>query len=141
MAIVEAWTDLYPTEDREKVRKAMDNMLTMDFEVLEDSIRGEGGLGSLVKLHKLLRKEQILDTARMLMTASLEDNEISFTFKLNKQAAFAGKASFPADEGVLGSIHIRILNASKVYLEKVIDWLAPPTEEGKPLFESPMPEG
>jgi hypothetical protein len=118
----------------------MDNMLIMDFAILEDSIRGEGGLDSLEKLHNILREEQILDTARMLMTANLNYNSTSFEFRLNKQAAFAGKASFPADEGVLGSIHVRLHDGSKAYLEKIIDWLAPSTEEGKALFEKPMPE-
>ncbi|MBP2030219.1 putative RNA binding protein with dsRBD fold (UPF0201 family) [Methanohalophilus levihalophilus] len=140
MVTVEVWAELFPTEDMEKVKKAIGNVLTIDLEILDDNIRGEGKLDSLLKLHKMLRKEKILDSARIPMSANLEDNKTSFTFRLNKQAAYAGKASFPADAGVLGTIHVRVIDDSKAKLEEVIDWLAPPTEEGNPLFENPMPQ-
>ncbi|MDK2892238.1 RNA-binding domain-containing protein [Methanohalophilus sp.] len=140
MVTVEVWAELFPTEDVEKVRKAIENVLTVKLEVFDDKIQGYGKLDSLLKLHKMLRKEKILDSARMPMMENLEANKTSFTFKLNKQAAYAGKASFPADEGVLGNINVRILDDSKAKLEEVIDWLAPPTEEGKPIFENPMPD-
>lgn len=140
MVTVEVWAELFPTEDVEKVKKSIENVLTVELEVFNDKIQGEGKLDSLLKLHKMLRKEKILDSARIPMSANLEDNQTSFTFRLNKQAAYAGKASFPADAGVLGTIHVRILDDSKAKLEEVIDWLAPPTEEEKPLFENPMPE-
>ncbi len=140
MVTVKVWTELFPTEDVEKVQKAIGNVLTMDLEVLDDRIIGKGKLDSLLKLHKMLREEKILDSVRVPMSANLAHNKTSFTFRLNKFVAYAGKASFPADAGVLGTIHVKVLDDSMTKLEKVIEWLAPPTEEGVPLFENPMPE-
>jgi predicted RNA binding protein with dsRBD fold (UPF0201 family) len=139
MATVEVRAAVNPTEDAEKVKTAAGNMVPLDFEISEDGVLGKGGTDALAKLHTMLRREQILDTARMLMTADLEDNRTSFGFRLNKQAAFAGKASFPAGDSPLGDIRIRVYDDSSAFLGKIIDWLAPPTEDGKPLFEIPMP--
>ena len=42
-----------------------------------------------------------------------------------------GAVSFPAEEEPLGSIHVRITGG-----ERVIDWLAPQTENGIPILET-----
>ncbi len=92
---------------------------------------GCGDHHSLILFHEQLRSRKILDTARSNM--HIEMNII--TFNINKQAAAAGKVSFPPDDETLGSIWVEITAKDTDEAQKVIDWLAPPTESGKPLFE------
>lgn len=118
-----------PTERPDKVASAIENIfpgLIMD--IRDDQVQAYDGLDSLANFHDLLRDQRILDTARAVMERGLGDN--SFQFRLNKQAAFMGKVSFPPEEEPLGSIHVQITGG-----EKVIDWLAPKTEGGVPLVE------
>jgi predicted RNA binding protein with dsRBD fold (UPF0201 family) len=97
-------------------------------DIRDDQVQAYDGLDSLVNFHKLLRDQRILDTARAVMLGGLGGE--SFQFRLNKQAAFMGKVNFPPEEEPLGSIHVQITGG-----EKVIDWLAPATENGVPLME------
>ena len=46
-----------------------------------------------------------------------------------------GIVSFPAEEEALGSLNIRITGG-----ERVIDWLAPRTENGAPILETDLAE-
>ena len=46
-----------------------------------------------------------------------------------------GIVSFPAEEEPLGSLNIRITGG-----ERVIDWLAPRTENGLPILEMDLAE-
>jgi hypothetical protein len=46
-----------------------------------------------------------------------------------------GIVSFPAEEEPLGSLHVRITGG-----ERVIDWLAPQTEQGIPVMETDLAE-
>ncbi len=138
-------TEVKPTEDVEKVKKALLNLV----EVSELSTEDLGGgyklligtsddVKSLIKLHRLLRIERILDTARSLMLKSLTDNS-SITLKLHKQSAYAGKVSLVThdEESPLGPI---ILTITSDKIREVIDWLAPKTSRGKPLWEAPIPK-
>ena len=43
--------------------------------------------------------------------------------------------SFPADDEPLGSIWVEIRTEDEGATERVVDWLAPPTEHGHPLYE------
>jgi predicted RNA binding protein with dsRBD fold (UPF0201 family) len=51
-------------------------------------------------------------------------------FQMSKQAALMGFVSFPPEEEPLGSLHVQITGG-----ERVIDWLAPETENGVPIRE------
>ena len=91
---------------------------------------------ALEKLRLKLRQQQILDAARSMMFRwSSEDRVI---FYLHKQAAFMDNVTFclPKGESPLGPIKIEITG---VDAKSVIDWLAPPTSKGKPLFEREPP--
>jgi hypothetical protein len=59
----------------------------------------------------------------------------TISFQLNKQAAFMGIVSFPPEEEPLGSMHVQIMGG-----ERVIDWLAPETENGMPINEIELEE-
>ena len=62
----------------------------------------------------------------------------TIVFKIHKQAAYVGKISFIDDdrESPLGAITFTIETSDP---ERLIDWLAPKTSMGKPLWEIEMP--
>ena len=137
MIAVEVSALVYPTEDKIRVQSAFEKIfpgLEYDFHETDKMtyrLVGCGDHHSLILLHEQLRTRKILDTARTNM--HIEMNNI--TFNINKQAAAAGKVSFPPDDETLGSIWVEITTKDTDEAQKVIDWLAPPTENGKPLFE------
>jgi predicted RNA binding protein with dsRBD fold (UPF0201 family) len=57
---------------------------------------------------------------------------------LNKQAAFVGIPSVPAEEEPLGSIEVTIRADSSEEMERLFEWLLPLTEEGVPVVEVGM---
>ncbi len=137
MIVVEVSALVYPTEDKIRVQSAFEKIfpgLEYDFHKTDNMtsrLVGCGDYHSLILFHEQLRSRKILDTARSNM--HIEMNII--TFNINKQAAAAGKVSFPPDDETLGSIWVEITAKDTDEAQKVIDWLAPPTESGKPLFE------
>lgn len=125
---VSVYAMIRPTERLENVVSAVEKIfpgLIMD--IRGDRIEAYNNLESLRILHKLLREQEILDTARSVMLRGQVGNTIQF--RLNKQAAFMGMVNFPPEEEPLGSIHVQITG------ENVIDWLAPRTENGVPVGE------
>ena len=129
MIEVAVYSSVRPTERVEKVASAIENIFPgMVMDIRADRIEAYNGLESLRNLHKLLREQSILDTARGVMLRGRVGETISF--QLNKQAAFMGMVSFPPEEEPLGSLHVQIMGG-----ERVIDWLAPETENGVPINE------
>lgn len=127
-------SSVMPTERVDRVVSAIEKifpLLIMD--IRTDRIEAYNGPESLRTLHELLRQQKILDTARSVMLRGLVGDEICFS--LNKQAALMGFVSFPTDEEPLGSLHIKITGG-----ERVIDWLAPKTENGIPVQEIELAE-
>jgi predicted RNA binding protein with dsRBD fold (UPF0201 family) len=125
---VSVYTPISPTERVEKVVSAVEKIfpgLIMD--IRNDRIEAYSSLDSLHTLHKLLREQQILDSARSVMLKGQTGNTIRF--KLNKQAAYMGRVNFLEEEEPLGSINVQIIG------EGLIDWLAPKTENGIPINE------
>jgi predicted RNA binding protein with dsRBD fold (UPF0201 family) len=125
---VSVYTPISPTERVEKVVSAVEKIfpgLIMD--IRNDRIEAYSSLDSLRTLHKLLREQEILDSARSVMLKGQIGNTIRF--KLNKQAAYMGRVNFLEEEEPLGSINVQIIG------EGLIDWLAPKTENGIPINE------
>jgi predicted RNA binding protein with dsRBD fold (UPF0201 family) len=134
--IVKVSAVVYPTEIEEKIRVALRNLFPVELEVQDFGIPrlyGEGDLESLRRLHRLLREERVLDTARHILLSGIEGNTTQF--RLNKQVAFVGKVNFPAGEESLGSIYVEICADNEKDLMKIIDWLVPVTAEGEPVME------
>jgi len=128
------YTSVRPTERVEKVVLAMEKIfpgLIMD--IRGDRIDAYDGPDALQTFHKLLREQRILDTARFVMLAGSVGDAVQF--RLNKQAAFMGKVSFPPDEEPLGSLHVQIKGG-----KRIVDWLAPKTENGIPIEEIDLQE-
>ena len=95
----------------------------------------KGDLILLTGIHYLIRKEEIIDTAKSAFLESLSDDGLKTAVLLNKQAAFMKRLSFPADLEPLGSIKLEILTETSNDMLKLIDWLTPPTKNGLPVFE------
>ena len=134
---VEVSAHVNPTEDRDRVQSAIEGIFPgleyelQDREGFTSRLVGTGGRDSLELLHELLRSCKILDTARR----NMHIKGGSVTFILNKQAATMGKVSFPAGDEPLGSIWVEIVTQDADEAGRVLDWLAPPTENGHPIFE------
>jgi Uncharacterized protein conserved in archaea, COG1931 len=133
---------VWPSEDRNKVVQALNNVFEYD-ELTEERegyavklIAVSHSLKGLQKLHKMLREERILDSARKHLLNGLEGDKL--VFMLNKQVAFIGKVVFADSdrESPLGPIKITVESKDPL---AVVDWLAPKTAKGVPLWENPMP--
>jgi predicted RNA binding protein with dsRBD fold (UPF0201 family) len=137
MIAVEVSAHVNPTEDRDRVQSAVSRIFPNLEYVLQERegftsrLVGSGGRDSLELLHELFRSRKILDTARRNM--HIEESTVSLT--LNKQAASTGKVSFPAGDEPLGSIWVEIVAQDADEAGRLLDWLAPPTENGHPIFE------
>jgi len=114
----------HPTEDREKVHRAILNIFPdARFEDAEDSVIALSGSGEA--LREAILNQHIRDTARSVMRRGMSGNGTSFA--LNKQAAFMGKVSFIEGYAVLGGIDVTVKNDD---IEGTIDYLAESTVEG-----------
>ena len=124
---ITAEANLNPTEDEAKVKRALLNVfpegrpekITRPDGVELIRVTGSG-MNFLETFRRLLKQDRIRDTARKILRARTEGQRI--TINLHKQAAFAGHASFCAQEGEspLGPITIRIDTATP---DSVIDFL------------------
>lgn len=146
MILIRIEVEVRPTEDVGKVKKALLNLFTIkrdDIKIVDlDNeykllVIEKRNLSPLFKFHDLLRQERILDSARNVLLNSRSGNII--TFKLHKQSAYVGRISFVSydDESPLGPITITITSDK---INEIIDWLAPKTKAGKPLWEKEVPK-
>ncbi|AKB16866.1 MULTISPECIES: RNA-binding domain-containing protein [unclassified Methanosarcina] len=144
---------VYPTEDSEKITKAISVLFTgielqkEKIEVTETEkgispsfiLTGEGGLDLLFTFHGLIRREKIIDSIRnKVFNKGLSREGLLVRFLLNKQAAFVGVPSVPAKEESLGAIEVIIRADSSEEMERLFEWLLPLTEEGVPVVEVGM---
>jgi len=119
-----------PTEDLEKVKKAVENIFgNIEFEVTREKrgsllVAGAIGIDWLTKLRDLLRRERIRDAARSVFFEGLSKKSV--VFYLNKQVAYVGHISFsePVGESPLGPIKVQIRCDSP---QELIGWLVPKT--------------
>jgi predicted RNA binding protein with dsRBD fold (UPF0201 family) len=136
--------EVRPTESREKVMRALRNLFepqTVRVERLGESeviVAESTTLASLTKLYYALRAERILDAARGALKKGVQAKD-RLVFHLHKQAAYTGKVSFVDgdNESPLGAIRFVVEHPD---VKAVIDWLAPYTVRGRPVFEREMPE-
>ena len=130
-------TEVRPTEDPEKVKKAVTNILRgeVNYRSIDDwsgKVIIEGDQTSLEGLRMIIQRDRIRAAARSVLRRSIEGNRIAFF--LNKQAAHAGHVSFsePEGESPLGPIQV-ILETENP--EQLIDWLTGlPVEHGRDKF-------
>jgi predicted RNA binding protein with dsRBD fold (UPF0201 family) len=128
---VQVEVEINPTENEEKVKRAVENMFgNLEFEVKPmpnggHLLMGRGkSIDALTKLQNLLRRERIQDAARKAIYEGLDSKSI--TFYLNKQVAYVDHVSFckPTGESPLGPIRVEVQCDNP---RELIDWLAPRT--------------
>ena len=134
--VVHVEVEVNPTEDLEKVKRAVENIFgAVTFEVesrkwgrlLIAETRGPEGL---TKLYNLLGRERIRAAARKVFFSGMGDKSV--VFYLNKQVAYAGHISFSQKtaESPLGPINVQIRCDNP---RELIEWLTPkPTKRNAP---------
>src|SRR4030042_2773752 len=119
-------TEVNPTEDEEKVRAAINNILgnatiTVKPEQKGSTLFAEAkGQDSLTKLRNIMRNDRVRDASRRLLLKATRGNTIRFF--LNKQVAFAGHVSFSEEtsESPLGPIRFTIETDNP---QQLVEWL------------------
>lgn len=119
---IHAKAEVNPTEDLDKVMKAISNVIEYDeIEVGEDFINASGEIETIKNLRDELRERKIRGAARKIMLKGSSFNKINF--KLSKQAALAGTLNLVDDNlCALGEIEVEIKTDDT---KKFIDWIAP----------------
>ncbi|NLE05885.1 MAG: hypothetical protein GX638_13955 [Crenarchaeota archaeon] len=123
-------TKVNPTENNEKVKKALFNLFgdlpveikpVHNGQILAIQVCGQE---SLNYIRNILARDRIRDSSRKILRDSTKNDEI--IFYLNKQVAFAGHVSFceAEAESPLGPIKVSINCENPAEL---INWLAPRT--------------
>jgi predicted RNA binding protein with dsRBD fold (UPF0201 family) len=111
-------TRCYPTEDREKVARAITNVFP------DAEIQGDDPMiahsRSLETFRDLLKRQRIRDAARAVLRRVLKGGSTSFV--LNKQVASVGKISFSEESHALGDIEV-IMSVEDI--QALIDSLVP----------------
>ena len=118
---IEAYAAVNPSEDPDKVRQAVDNILqNVDFKYEDGSIKAlSKDLQSLSKIYEVIRSRKAR-TYRRQMRFNLHGD--TTWFYLNKQAAFVNVIALceQAEESPLGPIKI-LLHSKNI--DQVMDWL------------------
>lgn len=124
---IEAYAAVNPSEDPDKVRQAITNVLQeMNFKYEHESIKGvSSSLYSLSKIYEVIRSRNT-STYKRRLRYNLHDD--TTWFYLNKQAAFVNVIALceEAEESALGPIKI-LMHSKKI--EQIIDWLIPNSKE------------
>jgi uncharacterized protein len=117
---VEAKTHVSPTEDPDKVIKALSNIF--DYEELDigkDYVIISGECSILNYMKELMEKTKIRDTARKIFLKGAKNNKIRF--KLSKQAAYTGRINLVEENlSPLGEINVQIKTKDT---KQTIEWL------------------
>lgn len=117
---------VYPSEDPDKVRKALLGVFP-DAEIQETQDGISGVAGSLDYFAKQIRRQRILDTARSVMIKGRRGKQRT-VFHLSKQVAFVGKVSFCEERTVLGTLRVEVEDPE---LDTLIENVAPETVDGE----------
>lgn len=119
---IETYCEVNPSEDPEKVRQAISNvLLDVEYKVQDGSIKSASkNLESLSRIYEVIRSKKTARAFRRQMKKNLYED--STWFYLNKQAAFVNVVALceKADESPLGPIKIIIKSKN---VEDVIEWL------------------
>jgi len=123
MERVRVYSRVSPSEDEEKVRKAILNI----FPGSDLIPHGNGLLAEtdLKGFSSMIRRQKILDSTRKMMLKGIRNGRIELF--LNKQVAFVGKISFTEPRSILGAIEVEIYDDD---LEALIDRVSPTTVDG-----------
>lgn len=133
MIRIQVEVPVYPTEDPEKVRIALSNVIFgMSFtERTEGEVKYLTGVSeesnSLSQIKRHLKDQSLSDFARATLSKSIKE-ESKVRFHLNKQAAFMGVLHFceNKNESPLGPITVEIESDN---IESTINYISGLTDE------------
>jgi predicted RNA binding protein with dsRBD fold (UPF0201 family) len=135
---ITARAPLRPTEDAARVRAALLALFPRArIEERAGELHAEGDDGE--RLRDLVRAERIPDSARGQMLHGMSPDGATARFRLAKQAAAVGRASFGALGGPLGEIDVEIAGEPGE-VERAIYRIAPDTTVPLELAEVPPSE-
>ena len=124
----------YSTESREKLERCITNLLgylppltevkARNYQVLKAE---EIKIESLNAFFDYIRKAKILDTVRKCSYISKPEQEL--VFKFHKQGLYVNKIAIVTSDtsSPLGNLRLKIKSSDPL---KILDWIAPETEEG-----------
>ncbi len=115
---------LRPTEDPEKVRRAILNLFP-ESEIAIDGGEVVAKTLSLERFETMIRNQRILDSVRHALLAGASPG--STVISLNKQTAFVDRVSLSEGKAALGNIEVTIESEE---IERLIDEIAPRTVDG-----------
>lgn len=119
---IEAYCEINPSEDPQKIEQVMANVLNnVEFKTHEGSITATSReIESLSKIRESIQKHRSQNVYLRFLDSNLDGDET--WFYLNKQAAFVNVISLceHADESALGPIKITVHSKN---IERVIEWL------------------
>lgn len=119
------------TEVADRVEDAVTNLFP-EAEFRREPDRFVAETHSLDAFSDVLHEQEILDTARRQFFGGVEEGE-GFSFSLKKQPAFEGVVNFAVgSEDELGDIHVQV-DVREPDVRSFIDYVAPETEEGRPV--------
>ncbi|MBQ7701810.1 MAG: hypothetical protein IJT54_05340 [Candidatus Methanomethylophilaceae archaeon] len=128
MTSVEVTCPVFPSEDPDKVRVAMERIFPdIEIEETEDGLSGR--TDNLVRFSKQIRKQRILDTTRSVLIRGRRGNVTRFF--LNKQVAFVGKVSFCEERTILGTMRVVVQDDE---MDALIEDVAPETVDGEEVL-------
>ena len=124
---VSAYCTINTSEDIQKVRTSLSNVLTdMDEKITDNSlVANSNNYESLTKIYETMRSRRSKSAYRRHLMRNMAND--STWFYLNKQAAFTNVIALcdEADESPLGPIKV-VLHSKNI--EDVIDWLVSDVE-------------
>jgi len=119
---IEILCSINPSEDSEKIKKAISNVFpytTVKTEIFSIVAQSKD-LNSLEKIHETIHSHQSQNIYRRNLEKNLKDD--STWFYLNKQAAFAEEIAIceEAEESPLGPIKVIMTSPD---IDRIIDWI------------------
>ena len=126
-----------PTEDTQKVRGAIENLLGRSDFVVNDSDESEiivtyTNRGLIDFMRQTIHETRIIDAARKRLQSNW--NGTSTNIHFDKQAAFARKLRIIDDNQELpplGTIEMVLSFRSEQEFDEFVNWFTPPTKDGR----------
>jgi predicted RNA binding protein with dsRBD fold (UPF0201 family) len=145
MIKISAYLKFYPTEERTKLNRVLQNLMNIpeesileedkqEYKILRASIEGLQGLKNL---YDGFRNQRTVQTARKILMDHINGTVVSFM--LHKQALYVKRFHFAhsEDESPMGPVWV-IIESDQ--LERLINYLVPQTEKGHVLEVDYIPE-
>ncbi|MFA5944277.1 MAG: RNA-binding domain-containing protein [Candidatus Thermoplasmatota archaeon] len=132
MVRVTVATPIRPTEDATKVEAALHRFFPdADVQRAPDGLKAT--TSDLLPFRSRVWELFIIDTVRGQLLHGMAADGLSLSFRLSKQAAAAGKVSFPPTPHPLGDLEVRIeVEPGDPWpaLEPLVWWICPETKDG-----------